>query len=157
MTETPRLLFSFLLGTRCENYSRDRAATAIGASIRTTDRALGLLVKLQAIARQRGGRATSAKLTVLMSMKEFLARYLELARYVTKTGALSVETGAPSRVLNLKEEDKERKKPPQMERGFGTEHQPSRFDALPERFGVTEAELMASAAEHEAKRLRMSA
>ena len=137
---------AFLIGTRCENYSRERAAKAIGASIRTTDRALGLLVKMKAIARQRGGRSTPAKLFALMSLQQFVARYVKLARYVDKTGALRVETGAPSRVLNLKEEHKERKGP-SLER----ERTRPRWQPDP----VPDDVLAAFAAEHEARRLRL--
>jgi hypothetical protein len=90
VTDAPRRLLAFLIGTWCENYSRERAARAIGASLRTTDRALSALVKLGMVARQRGGRATSAKLQVLMDLCDFPV----VARYMAHGGALSVKGGA---------------------------------------------------------------
>lgn len=76
MTDSPRLLLAFLIGTRCEGYSRARAARAIESSIRTTDRALGLLVELGAISKVRGGRKTPCTITVLVDLKTFIQRFV---------------------------------------------------------------------------------
>lgn len=120
----PEKLFGFLLGTRAENYSRARSAAACGCSERSIDRALGCLVFIGAIARQRGGRATSAKLFVLMDMDSFLQHFATLARYVDRTGALSVKTVAPNVKTGAlsgeshkeyKDKEKQRVKPPSFE------------------------------------------
>lgn len=109
MTDAPRRLLAFLLGTRCENYSRARASRALRCGLRTIDRALEKLIKCRAITRQHGGRSTPCKITVISSLETFLARYVELARYVPQVGALSAENGALSSALNLKEEVQRKK------------------------------------------------
>jgi len=110
----PRKLIAFLIGTRCENYSRARAAQALDASTATIDRALRVLLKCGAITRQHGGRSTPSNIRVLISIREFMTRYRELTRYVSKTDALSLKSDALSDAYSLKEEHKERM-PPQME------------------------------------------
>ena len=115
MTEVPRNVFRFLLGIHFEGYSRARVCAATGYSPRTVDRALGALVEMGWIARQRGGRGNSSKLTQLKD----LASFPQLAHYVNKTGALNVKTGAPSEfstgALNLKVITREERKPPLSE------------------------------------------
>jgi len=118
----PRRLIGFLIGTRCEGYSRARAATAISASASTVDRALRVLLRCGAITRHHGGRSTPSKIRVIISITEFLTRYKELTRYVGKSDALRLESDALSGAYNLKVEDKERQ-PPQMEQvGNHREH-----------------------------------
>jgi hypothetical protein len=134
VTDAPRRLLAFLIGTRCENYSRARAAAVLGSPA-TVDRALRVLIACDAITRQHGGRSTPSKIRVLIGLPEFLTRYRELTRYVAKTDALSGKTDALSAAYSLRNNYKERK-PPMMEQRQTQNHRP-----LPE--GVDEAELQA--------------
>jgi len=100
-----------LTGIHGVGYSRARACRATGLSPRTIDRGLSDLVGMRLIARQRGGRGTSAKITVLMTMPEFLAHQVRMAHQVPQNGALSSQNGAPSLALSLKEKDKKKEGP----------------------------------------------
>lgn len=154
MTDAPRSLLAFLIGTRCEGYSRARAARVLGSTA-TVDRALRVLLKCRAITRQHGGRSTPSKITVLIGLPEFLMRYRNLTRYVPKVDALNAKTDALSGVLNLKVISKERK-PPQAELGGRTQTQ-NRPQRAWEPDPIPDDVIAAFAAEHEARRLRLSA
>lgn len=104
----------FLVGTRGENYSRDRAVRATGLSERTIDRALSGLISVGAIVRQRGGRDTSSKITVLKDLPGFLAHQVRMAHQVPQNGALSVENGAPNERINISEERIQSKESPHV-------------------------------------------
>ena len=123
----PRKLIAFLIGTRCENYSRARAAQALECSQRSIDRALGCLVGIGAIVRQSGGRSTPAKIRVLMTIEQATVALKKLSRYVAATGALSLETVAPNGAYNLRYLRQERK-PPCMEQ-LQNHHEPGEVDA----------------------------
>ena len=114
MTDSPRKLLAFFIGTRCENHSRERAAAVLG-SISTFTRAIRVLKMCDAITVQHGGRSTPCKITVLMTIQEFLTRYRELTRYVAQIDPLNAKVDPLSGAYSLRKKYKEIKAP-QMER-----------------------------------------
>lgn len=84
MTDAPRRLLAFLHGIHFENYSRKRAARALGISEGSITRALQVLRFAQAVKFEPGGRSTSSKLHGLMTVEEFLSRYQNLSHYRLK-------------------------------------------------------------------------
>lgn len=126
MTDSPRKLLAFFIGTRCENHSRERAAAVLG-SVSTFTRAIRVLKMCDAITVQHGGRSTPCKITVLMTIQEFLTRYRELTRYVAQIDPLNAKVDPLSGAYSLRKKYKERKlsqmeqkerKPPQMEQNL---------------------------------------
>lgn len=69
-------------------------------------------MEIGAIDRQRGGRSTAAKITVLISMEAFLAHQVEMAHYVAKSGPPKAGNGPLSGHLNLKEVIQEQESKP---------------------------------------------
>ena len=116
MTDSPRKLLAFFIGTRCENHSRERAAAVLG-SISTFTRAIRVLKMCGAITVQHGGRSTPCKITVLMTIQEFLTRYRELTRYVAQIDPLNAKVDPLSGAYSLRKKYKERKLP-QMEQNL---------------------------------------
>ena len=113
---TAHQVLKFLIGIHCEGYSRARVCRATGFSAATVTRALAKLVRDEAIARQRGGRATAAKLIALMSLEEYLSHQAKMSHQAPKMSRYVVQNEPLCGVLNLKEEKKkENRRPPQME------------------------------------------
>ncbi len=65
------------------------------------NRALGKLVEIGAIQRSRGGRSTPSKITVIMSLDQFMAHYQNVAHQTTKNGPPRLKSGPPSDALRV--------------------------------------------------------
>ena len=117
MTDAPRRVLAFLIGTHCQHYSRARLQRATGLSLRTINRALGKLVEISAITRTRGGRSTPAKIRVLMSLEAFVAHQVKMAHQVSENGPPKAESGPLSGALRALEVVLEQEQQPRKPQG----------------------------------------